>query len=213
MAGTPRAPLSTRGFYGQYSRRGRAELKFVDTTATNVAVTTSWQLVLLNGVTQGTDYNSRIGRQMMNKSIIFNGNIFPVITPSTSATQGLMFRTVIIYDTQPNSGSLPAGTDIFVANDPHSPMNLNNRDRFKVLMDKKGQLGSYLTSAGGTIISGAPQNLWWAKYKKCFLETVFSGTTNAIGSIATGAIYLCFIGDFASISLIDYYTRVRFTDQ
>ena len=91
-------------------------------------------------------------------------------------------------------------------------MNLNNRDRFKVLVDKKGQLGSYLTSAGGTIISGAPQNAWWAKYKKCNLETVFSGTTNAIGSMATGAIYICYIGDFVGISLIDYYTRVRFTD-
>jgi len=178
----------------------------------NTAVPVTWSVNLINGVTQGTDFNSRIGRQMQNKSILFNGNIFPVITPSTSATQGLMFRVVIIYDTQPNSGSLPAGTDIFVANDPHSPMNLNNRDRFKVLVDKKGQLGSYLTSAGGTIISGAPQNAWWSKYKKCNLETVFSGTTNAIGSMATGSIYICYIGDFVGISLIDYYTRVRFTD-
>lgn len=136
-------PPANRGFYGAYSLRGRAELKFVDVTANNVAVTTTWQGVLINGIAQGADFNQRIGRKSQMKSILFNGNFFPTAS-TANAYQGIYMRTVIVYDTQPNSGTFPTGTDIFASNDPNSPLNLNNRDRFQVLIDVRKQIGSYL---------------------------------------------------------------------
>lgn len=212
-------PLATRGFYGGYSLRGRSELKFVDNTLVNDPILLTWKINLLNGVAQGTDYNSRVGRKFTNKSILCNGNIFPTVNNSGSNPVGCFVRLVIVYDSQPNSGSLPAGTDIFVSNDTSSPMNLNNRDRFKVMFDKRMQVGSYLMSAGGALAAGSPNNAWWSKYKKCNLETINSGTAGTIGNISTGAIYLCYTCDYVgtvgtppSVVSIDWYTRVRFTD-
>lgn len=166
-------PPATRGFYGSYSLRGRAELKFVDTTNTNVNVTTTWQLVLVNGVAQGTDFNQRVGRKSSIKSVLFNGNAFPPPVISANSAAGTYMRYVIIYDAQPNSGTLPAGTDIFVNNDPNTVMNLNNRDRFKVLMDVRKQMGSYLFNAAPGLVAGSPNNAFWSKYKKCNLECYF----------------------------------------
>ena len=205
-------PPASRGFYGQYTLRGRAELKFVDVTAINQPVTTTWAGVLINGVAQGSDFNQRIGRKSQMKSVLFNGNFFPGTTISANASQGVYMRVVIIYDTQPNSGTLPVGTDIFVTNDPKSPLNLNNRDRFQILMDVRKQLGSYTFSATPALTAGSPTNAYWTKYRKCNKETIFSGTAATIGSISTGSLYLFYIGDFPGVSMIDYYTRVRFTD-
>jgi len=204
-------PPATRGFYGQYSLRGRAELKFVDTTATNVAVTTTWTLTLVNGIAQGTDFNQRVGRKSTIKSVLFNGNAFPPTVMNANSAAGTYMRYVIIFDTQPNSGTLPVGTDIFVTNDPNTVMNLNNRDRFRVLMDIRKQLGSYLFNAAPGLVAGSPSNAFWTKYKKCNLETIFSGTAATLGSISTGAIYLCVIGDNPT-SALDYYIRVRYID-
>ena len=203
-------PPANRGFYGAYSLRGRSELKFIDTTNQNIAMTTSWQLALVNGIAQGADFNQRIGRKSTMKSVIFNGNVFNLSTASLNAFNGAYTRLVIIYDTQPNSGSLPAGTDIFATNDPNSPMNLNNRDRFQVLMDVRKQVSAFLMSATPALATGNPANAYFKKYKKCNKETIFSGTAGTIGSISTGAIYLCFVADAAVA--FDYYIRVRFTD-
>lgn len=212
MAGAPRAPLATRGFYGGYTQRGRAELKFVDTTSLNNVIALTWNVGLVNGILQGTDFNQRIGRQCQLKSILFNGNISPAAGNSLSQPQGVMVRVLLIYDTQPNSGAIPAGTDIFASADANSPMNLNNRDRFKVLIDRRCQIGSFATGATGILTAGSPNNSYWSKYKKINLPMVFSNTAATIGSISTGAIYLCWIGDTGTTSVLDHYTRVRFVD-
>lgn len=187
------------------------ELKFLDTTATNIAVTTTWQGLLINGIAQGADFNNRIGRKSTMRSILFNGNFFPT-SSTANAYQGIYLRTVIIYDTQPNSSTFPTGTDIFSTNDPNSPMNLNNRDRFQVILDVRKQVGSFQTDATPKLVAGSPSNAYWSKYKKIFKETIFSGTAATLANISTGAMYLFFIGDFNGVSMLDYYTRVRFTD-
>lgn len=205
-------PPANRGFYGSYSLRGRAELKFVDTTSQNVALTTTWAGVLVNGIAQGSDFNQRIGRKSTMKSVLFNGNCFNISGASLVSINGAYCRFVIIYDTQPNSGTIPTGTDIFVANDPNTALNLNNRDRFQVLMDVRKQVSAFTFSAATALTAGNPANSYWKKFKKCNKETVFSGTAATLGSISTGAIYLFVIADAASSAAIDYYIRVRFTD-
>lgn len=212
-------PLASRGFYGAYTLRGRNELKFTDVTLVNDPVLLTWKVNLLNGIAQGTDYNQRIGRKAQMKSVLVNGNLFPTLQNSGSSPVGCFARIVVIYDTQPNSGSLPAGTDIFASNDTSSPMNLNNRDRFKVIYDKRMQIGSYLLTAGGALSAGSPNNVFWSKWKSCNYEIIFSGTAATIGSISTGALYLCYTCDYVggvgtppSVVSVDWYTRVRFID-
>lgn len=206
MARSPRAPLSTRGLTGAY--RGLKELKFNDVAASAQALTTTWSVAVLNGITQGTDFNQRIGRHAIMKSILFNGVVY---NSTTSNPLGVFCRFVILLDNQVNSGAIAGGTDIFATNDPLSPMNLNNRDRFQVLMDIRKQIGPFTITAGA-LTGGAPQNQFWSKYRKCFYDTVYSGTSNTIGSISSGAIILAIICDTMTSAALNFYTRVRYID-
>lgn len=213
-----RGPMSSRGFrpssYGGYLG-GRPELKYVDVANTNVNLSVVWQVVHINPIAQGTDNNSRIGRQAMMKSLIFNGNVFNLTTNSLNAFNGAYCRLVIVYDKQPNSpaGSTPpSGLDVFVLNDPNSPLNLNNRDRFEVLMDVRKQVSAFSITAAGVLATGSPYNSYFKKYRKMNKEIIFSNTGAPLINISTGAVYLYVIAD-AAVAAFDYYTRIRFTDQ
>jgi len=208
------APSSSRGFYGNYKsngRRGFPELKFIDNFANGNPVTNTGTTVLINGVGQGTDYNQRIGRHAIMKSILLNWNVYLDSSQAAGLTgEGIWGRIMIVYDGQPNSGSLASVTDILQVDDVNSPMNLNNRDRFKVIYDKRvGIAGATYTS--GTLTTGNPEDKGGSKYKKCKLDMVFSGTGATIGSISTGSLILLFICDVSALAL-NYYTRVRFID-
>lgn len=213
-----RGSMSSRGFGSSLSRGyfgGRPELKYVDVTNTNIALTTTWAVAHINPIAQGTDNNSRIGRQAMMKSIIFNGNCFNLATASLNAFNGAYCRFVIIYDKQPNSpaGSTPpSGLDVFVLNDPNSPMNLNNRDRFEVILDVRKQVSAFLMNATPALAAGSPGNSYFKKYRKLNKEIIFSNTGAPLVNISTGAMYIYVIAD-AAVAALDYYTRIRFTDQ
>lgn len=212
MVGNPRAPLATRGFFGPQSGRG-PELKFLDTTAINQAVAATWTVIAVNLVLQGTDYTQRIGRKICMKSVLLNGNFFNSQTVNFNGSQGSYNRVALIYDTQPNgSATVPVGTDIFATSDPNSPLNLNNRDRFKVIMEKRGQIGAYTMNATPGLASGSPNNIYFSKWKKLNHEVIFNSTTATIGGVSTGSLLLCYINDAANSSVFDYYVRVRFSD-
>ena len=203
-------PPATRGFYNFGG--GRNELKYIDLAAVDQNIGTGGTVVLINGCATGTDIQNRIGRKICMKSIVFNVNNFPVPVVA-NALAGIMLRHMIIYDTQPNSaGTVPAVTDILQAATTLSPLNLNNRDRFKVIYDKRSQIGSFSITTGPFLTGGSPQNVFWSKYRKLNHDVIFSGVGDTIGNISTGAMYLLFIGDFASVARTDFYTRIRFQD-
>lgn len=208
MAGTPRAPLRTGGFYGLYNRRGRTELKTIDTDTVLSNIASAGALQLLNGVDQGTDYTQRIGRKIILKSLFFRVNFFPSAT--TASPTGTICRLLIVYDCQTNSAA-PAVTDILQAAEYDAPMNLNNRDRFKVIYDKYIMMcaTAYTT---GALTAGDPCPKMLSKYKKMSLEEIFSGTANTVGSIATGSIYAMLIASSNNTVQADSYFRVRFED-
>lgn len=210
LSGMPR----TGGFYGNYSqfRRGGPntgrELKFIDTQISNSAIPTAGTVTLLNGVAQGTDYTQRIGRKTIIKSILWNCSVFP---NTLNSNNGEVVRLLVVYDTQTNSGSAPAITDILAAADPHSPMNLNNRDRFHVMLDKKLGMNP-VTYSAGVLATGAPVTKYITKYKKCHKEIIYSGTGGTVGSIQTGAIWLLQISYFQGQTNHTSYFRFRFYD-
>lgn len=210
MAGTPRAPLRSGGFYGVYTRRGRDELKTIDTASASANLTLTAGLVLLNGVAQGTDYINRIGRRVVMKSLYIRFSLVPNV--ANSAPVGDFARILLVYDCQSN-GAAPLAADILnAAADYLSPLNLNNRDRFKILHDKVIPMNPNVYTAGA-LTSGDPVNKTWKLFKKMNMDIIFGGTGATVGSIQTGAIYLLYMSAGAtSYSTLTYNCRIRFID-
>lgn len=202
----PRAPLATRGFYGP-GRRSPAELKVVDTAQFASDFDTTGTFTLLNGVATGSDFNNRIGRKVCWKSLLVQGHIINEGDPAVTN----LCRFMVIYDSQPN-GSLPALTDVLTAATSTAPLNLNNRDRFKVLLDKRYALGSVSTTATQAVSDRTTALIH--KYKKINMDTIFDGTTAAIGDIQTGSIFALTVGTEAAGTTYEARVsiRLRFTD-
>ncbi|AUM61808.1 capsid [uncultured virus] len=208
-------PVRTGGFFGNYSQfSGRGgtsrELKFIDVTIGNTNVTNTGTVSLLNGVAQGTDFTNRIGRKIIMTSILWNFELHP--NPNASNPLGETIRNMIIYDAQPNSGSFPVATDILAAATPTSPMNLNNRDRFKVIFDKRITMHPCTYDVVPNLSAGAPVVKFMSKYKKCKLDVIFSGTGNTLGSIQTGSLIHLVLTDGNQTSTLNQTTRIRFFD-
>jgi hypothetical protein len=118
---------------------------------------------------------------------------------------------MLIYDDQPN-GALPAITDILNTADPASQLNLNNRDRFRVLKDKCFAFDPYLQSA-----SASAQIFSVRIYRKLNIDCTFNGVNGGtIADIQTGALLLAYVGSNAAGVSTDanayLSSRVRFLD-
>lgn len=204
------APIASRGFRGIYGGKGqykrpRSELKTIEVNDSTVAANTTGTIVLINGVIQGTDYNQRVGRIFLMKSIYLRAKF----TNDSATVSPLTFRAMIVLDSQTN-GALPAITDILNAVTTTSTNNLNNRDRFKVLMDK-----TFSPTPSARTVAITEQEVFKKWYKKCSYEVVNGGTAATVGSIQTGGLYVIFLTDVAAGTgdgVVTYSTRVRFID-
>jgi len=204
-----------RGTYGKY-KRSEAELKGVDTfsvvSPTDTPTVANNQIILLNGITQGSDYNNRIGREVVFKSIYVRISMYSSIG-SQAPTQ---VRWMVFWDTQANNSAGPTFSDVlspigsaYTAVDAVSMNNLDHRDRFITVYDKVVSLN--VQSTGN--ISFAFNK----KYKKIKnIKTVFSGTGNTSGAIYTNALWLMLISNYATGSAavpnVEYQVRLRYTD-
>lgn len=203
----PSAPLgSGRGFNNSPS-----ELKVLDIASAAYACDTTGAVTLLNGITQGNDINTRVGRQFTNVSMQIKGFIAPQATTVTSQ----LVRVLLVWDMSPNSpAAVPILTDIFNASTSISPTNLSNRARFIIVRDTSFCVGGMLPTA--TLVYTQTPLIhvidWYVRLGK--YKTTNSGTTNAIGNIATGGLYLVTIGSVAAGvgSNFTAFTRLRFLD-
>ena len=71
-SGAPGAALATRGFRGSYGR-SVGEKKFYDIATAQYGVNTNGSITLLCYPVLGSDYNQRIGRKIIMKSIYIRG--------------------------------------------------------------------------------------------------------------------------------------------
>lgn len=202
------APARTGGFFGVGRRRILGERKAIDVDPTSSQLTTTATVTLLNGVATGTDFTDRIGRKIVMRSLYFRA----FIRPTDNITGDTFARIIIVYDMQSN-GAAPAATDVLKSANPAAQVNLNNRDRFKILFDKAIAVGKTDNTATQAITNGHNM-MAMKKYKRLKHETLFNGTTAAIGSIATGSIYLLAFSDQAAGAGCELYwsSRIRFED-
>lgn len=170
--------------------------------------------------TLGTDMVNRIGRKTMIKSIQVRGYMYP------EAAKGMAVSAIpiqdafvmLLWDTQPN-GAAPGVLDILNTTSPASMLNLNNRDRFKVIKRKHLVFDAFAYNSNATLsLAGFNRTIQPIEiYVKCNLETIFNSVNGGtIADINTGALYFVTYGSEATGANTDlqitWTSRVRFLD-
>lgn len=171
-----------------YGKVDAPERKAIDYASAIYDCDTTGSVTVINLIGQGSDFGQRIGRQVTCTAIQMEGHIQGQLTGNASKC-----RVMFIWDSQPN-GVLATVNQILSNSTAASFMNLNFRDRFKVLMDHNVALQGYLEAANAT---GASTVSNISFYKRIFYKTTFSGTTATIGDIQTGALLMLTVGDNA----------------
>lgn len=209
VATAPRAPLRTGGYFGSYNRRGRDELKVFDNNDQTTTTSQDGVVILLNGIAQGTDYTQRIGRKVCLRSLLTRFTCI-LNTGTTASETGDVVRLLIFYDSQTNA-TTPQVSDVLTSTSFDAQMNLTNRDRFKVVLDKFITMNGY-SSTAGALTAGSPVPKMINKYKKMNMDVIFGGTGGTVGSIQTGGLFALIISLNAFQTTTILTTRVRYTD-
>lgn len=185
-------PRNQRSLLNQSDIRG-PEKKDITTSTSGVSVSATPVFsspTLLSGCAQGVATGERVGRRILMKSMLFRFNF------TQTGTVG-SFRVLVVYDKQTN-GALPGVTDVLSSTNYIAAQNLSNSDRFIVMFD---ELVHYQSSTGASL------------YKRVNLESIYSGTTSAIASIAGGSVFFMIApGDTGSTATYGYTARIRYTD-
>jgi len=192
-------PAATRGFRTGFGS-ATGELKAYDITPFKFDVKVNpggTEMPILMLPAQGADFTNRIGRKTTTTKLYIRGmigvkRVMETADPSTWGRAQLL-RMIVFVDWQPN-GARPLGSDLLVANgdgeiSSESQINLNNRQRFKILKDKVWAFDPVTTSDtfNRTV---APIKV----FKKVQVETIYGTSTPAVADIQSGAIYCLFVG-------------------
>jgi len=167
--------------------------------------------LLLNGLAQGTDSTTRIGRKISMKSIQGHYVFTSQLQASGLLPAGVLggwVRLLIVYDMQTN-GATPTVADILqnaTSNALTSPLNLNNRERFKVLVNKYR-----------CIDPSNSQSAMIRFYKRLNHDVIFNaGNAGTVADIQTGGIFFVLATTLTATAapLTDgnAYVRIRFLD-
>jgi len=202
------APPRSGGYYGV----GSGELKLIDTGAAAITAVGSGagaSFVTLNGCVPGSDISNRIGRKIVMKSLLGRLSIYPVAT--TNAPIGDVLRVIIFLDHQTNATGPTATTDVLQTANYQSPLNLANRDRFKVIFDKFFTVNANSYTAGA-LTTGDPRPVHKKLYKKMTEPTIYNaGTAGTVADITSNSLHMLAITANGQTRL-EYNYRVRFID-
>jgi len=189
-------------------------LKCLDIKPDVMAFQTGAQFSLLNAIQDGSGFYQRVGRKINMKSLNVTLNIEPTTT-NTGNVPPQYARVVVFYDAQPN-GVAPIYSDVLqditqsgtASVTAYSSINLNNRERFKILMDKKIKL-SGKAAGGAPLVTGQndvyEQNngkLNITKFIKLKgIETMYKSTSSpsTVADIATGALWCMVYGEDSGV--------------
>lgn len=173
----------------------------INPVAYNCPLTASFgNPVHLTPIPQGSGASERLGRSIRIKSVQIRLNTRAV----GGSNQPSQIRYAIVYDRQSN-GTQPLATDIWSGGQFQSMMNLGQVERYVILVDR-------VTDSQ----QSSSQPISDKAYVTCDLDQVWSGALGSAGSCNTGSIWL-FMANNSDIavgatSVVDYSTRVRFTD-
>lgn len=214
----------TGGFYQAINRRrlNSPEVKWLDfqPTATyqvNNAGSVDGSYLILNKMLQGVNNNQRIGNKITMKSILSR----ITVTYQQTDLRNLLnvndtFRVIIGYDKQTNGADVALSEVLALAGAGgtiDSPLNLFNKDRFIIFVDK-----TYNFPSSGLIYttqSPIQQKMTIKIYKKLNHTTQYGSSTADVGAIKTGGLFFFIFNDLPSTTTTIFqqaYHRLRFID-
>ncbi len=173
------------------------ERKFIDKSA-GITVDDSGTFVSLPLASQGVGASNREGDSIKVVSLLIR--LSWAISQSATSS-GL--RTIVVIDKQPN-GALPSIASLLqTTNFPlSSPLNLDNKRRFKILCDRV-QVAS---------ITGKQQFVL-NKYLKTQTHVRYGSNAGTVADVNTNNIFVLLISDEATnLPIVDYYFRTRYID-
>lgn len=214
-------PRTTATTQSRFSNRPKLyssnEKKVQDIQTQDYQVDNVGSFTLLCNPVLGSDFNERIGRKVVTRNLYIKGAISTApstVIPNTN-TNRQHVRMILFVDLQPNAAT-PVVTDLLNTATPSSHLNLNNRDRFRVIADKEYVLDPYVVDlAVYGAASTCNQVKYVKKYKRWSQEIIFNATNGGtIADITSGAMYMFWIGDQApgAASIFTGATRVRYVD-
>jgi len=209
------------------------ETKAMDTVNANngagqtaTSCTTVASIFCINAVSTGSSAFNRIGRKIHMKSLYLQGYFSPTGVAAASVSQ--FARIMIVYDKQAN-GAAPAIADVLrdqinnTGADANvsvfsSGLNLNNRERFDVILDKRFTLPG-LTAAFGSNGNGGTANFMNInEYRKLGMRDVqfrSDSVPSTIADIASGALIMITFGDLTAVNApfnLIFSCRVKYQD-
>jgi len=187
-------------------RATTAEIKSCDVPSSSYTINSGGTIQFLNLIRVGSTFCNRIGRRIEMKNIRMSGILQYA---RTNASEDYL-RIMLVYDRQTN-GNNPAISDILQSTDQSttnttgalSGMNVNNRDRFKILRDMRIYAPSFTDTGGlGAITNVAPPDPMAKTYKieefvklgGMVTQYKSDSVPASIGDIATGGLMLITIG-------------------
>lgn len=170
------------------------EVKYFDVSNSAQTVTTTGYVNSLQGISQGTGPNERIGDKLQLLSNFFR------LAMSVNATATTNFLRVIIFrDKQANLSGAPGVTDVLQTASYLSPLNNSYSMRFKVYFDKTYAMDA---ESAGTQVDKI--------FRKMRFQTEYS--TSSTG-IRTNNLCILMISDQATNGpTVSWYNRVKFRD-
>lgn len=201
-----RAPRRRNVIPGLLRTRGEEKKVLLTSQGTSgsayLALNSTGTIQALNLIQVGSSMFNRIGRRIEMISVRLSASLEALAVTRLSNQDPA--RIIIVYDRQTN-GAYPAITDVLQDTDQlanntttqFSGINMNNRERFVVLMDHRFYLPQINNTAG--VLSGAyPTDSVWTKHyltefrKLGKLTTHYKADSNpaVIGDISTGGLFI-----------------------
>lgn len=179
-------------------------------------------LFAMNLVRVGSSMNNRVGRKIRMSSFRLDGN-FSFISATSNFRGPEKIRIMLVYDRQTN-GALPAIQDILQCIEQDGTqsttvwcgLNLNNRDRFLVIMDEKKMMPALIDNEATGIQNGFPATVdnWGIDvYRKIKgLETLYKADSApaVIGDISAGSLLFVAVAQNEGTSDPDAGTHWKF---
>lgn len=147
----------------------------------------------VNGASQGSDINNRIGRKF--RWVSFSAKSTYTIDSGTDVDPSVV-RVMLLLDRQCNGGT-PAFSDIFTtttaAQIVNSPINQDKLSRFRVLYDRRFPMNLFSVSANRMVTRKI--------YKRLKIDQWHSGTGATVADCTTNSLWWINITDNVNINI------------
>lgn len=188
----------------------------ISSTVDNTTAAATHNIACLNTMAQGTDFTGRVGRKIRCMSVLLDMIAQPLASSSTNV--GDIIRVVLFWDLQSNGATTFTLSNLFAdfsassSSGTTAPVNLNNRDRFRLLMDKRITMHPETYSASA-LTTGAPMCKNLKKYIKLGdVTTTFGDAGSGVyGDVQSGALMLLVYSEYGKTQYV-YSARTRFVD-